>query len=120
MAAAAALLAAACSGPDELVGRWDCTAVIGTSIFTFNEDSSFLVTSRAQQAQLVETSAAGKWKRSGNRLDLEVETAPDGARMKPGTVEPLEIVALNQSVFRWRGRSGKETTCRRQPVASGG
>jgi hypothetical protein len=117
MAAAAALLAAACSGPDELVGRWDCAAVIGSSVFTFNEDSSFLVTS---QAQLVETSTAGKWKRSGNRLDLEIETAPEESRMKPGTVEQLEIVSLSQSVFQWRSRSGKETTCRRQPVASGG
>jgi hypothetical protein len=117
MAAAAVLLATACGGSDELVGRWDCAAAIGTSIFTFNEDSSFLMKS---QVRLIETSATGKWKRTGKQLDLEIETAPAGSRMKAGTVEQLEIVTLNQSVFQWKSRTGRETTCRRQRVASGG
>jgi len=117
MAAAALLLATACGGSDELVGSWDCAAVIGTSNLRFNEDSSFLMKTRVRH---VETSATGKWKRSGKRLDLEIETAPEGSRMKPGTVESLEIVTLDRSVFQWKSPTGRDMTCRRQPAASGG
>jgi hypothetical protein len=105
------LLLVACSRGDDLIGNWDCQVPIGSSTFSFNEDSSFVWRTKLW---FVKSAVAGKWRHRGDEVTLEIQSAPSESGFEAGDMQTLEVLTLNQSLFVSKDGTGATMTCTRQ------
>ena len=108
------LLLAACGRSDDLIGNWDCQVPIGSSVFSFNEDSSFLWRTKFW---FVKSAVAGQWHHRGDEVTLEIQSAPPESGLEPGGTQTLEVLTLNQSLFVSKDGTGATMTCTRQDAS---
>ena len=113
-AIASLLLLAACGRGDDLVGSWDCEVPIGSSAFSFNEDSSFVWRTKVW---FIKAAVAGRWRHRGDEFTLEIQSAPSESGFKPGDKQTFEVLTLNQSLFVSKDGTGATMTCTRQDAS---
>jgi hypothetical protein len=108
------LVVAACGRSDDLIGNWDCQVPIGSSAFSFHEDSSFVWRTKFW---FVKSAVAGQWHHRGDEVNLEIQSAPPESGLAPGDTQALEILTLNQSLFVSKDGTGEIMTCTRQDAS---